>query len=89
VRAADQRTVIVGTKSAAALWASFAAEVKEQEPPADAMTAREFAEKFNIPLDAARGKLSREANAGRMVATSVKRAVGGQMRTVIYYTPKA
>lgn len=84
----DQRTVVVGGASAEALWAAFAANGKEQEPPPGSMSAREFCDKFGGDFSKVRQRLIFAANSGKMTATPVKRFMGGKLRTVIYYTPK-
>jgi hypothetical protein len=83
----DQKTVTVGTQSADALWASLAKQSSEQEPPPGSINAREFAKLANgLTLEGARQRLSRMVESGKATATPVRRIIGGQLRTVIYYT---
>jgi hypothetical protein len=70
------------------MWAAIAAKNKEETPPPGAMSAREYADKFDLPLVTAKLQLTRLTNARLMTSTLVKRRLGGKLYTVTYYKPR-
>lgn len=89
MKAPDQKSVTIGNQSSDALWATVADGFREDIPPLGSMNARQFAEKFKLPLGAVRQRLSSAANSGEMIAMPCRVIAGGKIRTVIFYTPKA
>jgi hypothetical protein len=85
----DQRSVTIGDKSLEALWAGIARETVEAEPPPGSMSARQFAEKFKFPLNAARQKLAKLVDSGRMTAAPYRVKIRGQRHETLFYTPVA
>ena len=89
----DDKTVVIGTKTEADFWADLHERTKEQEPPAGAICAEDYARRFGVSHDCAAARLQRAAERGEVATGMFNRRVqtGVLMKTraVRYWWPNS